>query len=164
MFEKTSDVTRRLNQWRELRHNATSEEEGATSVSASAAELCTNLLQIYSAHYGSSDSAHYADAQQHEPVQQPYPQQAPVQQPYPQQAPVQQPYPQHAPVQQPYPQQEYYEPPQQLYTETLHTEARQQPYAQGVYYEQPGQPIDTAGIAAGSAMNAVAVHRGSIPG
>ena len=27
MFEKTSDVTRRLNQWRELRHNATSEEE-----------------------------------------------------------------------------------------------------------------------------------------
>ena len=123
-------------------------------MSASAAELCTKLLQIYSAHYGSSDSAHYADAQQHEPVQQPYPQQAPVQQPYPQQAPVQQ----------PYPQQEYYEPPQQLYTETLHTEARQQPYAQGVYYEQPGQPIDTAGIAAGSAMNAVAVHRGSIPG
>ena len=44
---------------------ATSEEEGATSVSASAAELCTKLLQIYSAHYGSSDSAHYADAQQH---------------------------------------------------------------------------------------------------
>ena len=26
MFEKTSDVTRRLNQWRELRQNATSEE------------------------------------------------------------------------------------------------------------------------------------------
>jgi len=26
MFEKTSDVTRRLNQWRELRHYATSEE------------------------------------------------------------------------------------------------------------------------------------------
>ena len=27
MFEKTTDVTRRLNQWRELRHNATSEQE-----------------------------------------------------------------------------------------------------------------------------------------
>ena len=27
MFEKTTDVSRRLNQWRELRHNATSEEE-----------------------------------------------------------------------------------------------------------------------------------------
>ena len=27
MFEKTTDVTRRLNQWRELRYNATSEQE-----------------------------------------------------------------------------------------------------------------------------------------
>eukprot|EP00936_MAST-01D_sp_MAST-1D-sp1_P001776 g1776.t1 len=112
---------------------ATSEDEGVTNASASAAELCSKLLQIYSAHYGTSDDAHYANNEQHESVQQSYAQQ------------------------------QYYEQPQH-YVETLHSEPIQQPYAQNAYYEQSIQPIDAAGIAAGSAMNAVAVHRGSIPG